>query len=179
MPISRTTKMPPAVHHVRLFRNGCNQALRIPRELELPSKEALLQRESSRLIIQPPARPPLLSLLRARRTMDQDWPDAAAPDCRLARSTNNRPQVQPGTNALSEAIRQPQGSIGRRIATDGEERGSRGPPHRRQRPIDRCPGPACGSRADYQQPARVSAHTETEGSGLVHVANAVIQRSSD
>ena len=38
--------------HVRLFRNGANQALRIPKEFELPGKDALIRREGNRLIIE-------------------------------------------------------------------------------------------------------------------------------
>lgn len=42
--------------HVRLFRNGRNQALRIPREFELPGDEAILRKEGGRLVIEPVAR---------------------------------------------------------------------------------------------------------------------------
>ncbi|MDB5437885.1 MAG: twitching motility protein PilT [Caulobacteraceae bacterium] len=44
---------------VRLFRNGRNQAVRIPREFELPGDEAIMHREGDRLIIErgPPAGP--------------------------------------------------------------------------------------------------------------------------
>jgi antitoxin VapB len=38
--------------HVRLFRNGANQAVRIPKEFELPGKEATMRREGNRLIIE-------------------------------------------------------------------------------------------------------------------------------
>jgi antitoxin VapB len=38
--------------HVRLFRNGANQAVRIPKEFELPGKEAIMRREGNRLIIE-------------------------------------------------------------------------------------------------------------------------------
>lgn len=38
--------------HVRLFRNGANQAVRIPREFELPGHEALIRREGNRLILE-------------------------------------------------------------------------------------------------------------------------------
>lgn len=41
------------VRHVRLFRNGANQAVRIPKEFELPGKEAVMHREGDRLIIEP------------------------------------------------------------------------------------------------------------------------------
>ena len=40
------------LRHVRLFRNGANQAIRIPKEFELPGKEATLRREGSRLILE-------------------------------------------------------------------------------------------------------------------------------
>ena len=39
--------------HVRLFSNGRNQALRIPRELELEGEEALIHKEGDRLIVEP------------------------------------------------------------------------------------------------------------------------------
>jgi antitoxin VapB len=42
-----------AVRHVRLFKNGTSQAVRIPREFELPGNEAVLSRdEHGRLIIE-------------------------------------------------------------------------------------------------------------------------------
>jgi len=37
---------------VRLFRNGANQAVRIPKELELPGSNALIHREGNRLILE-------------------------------------------------------------------------------------------------------------------------------
>jgi len=49
--------------HVRLFRNGRNQALRIPREFELEEDEAILCKEGDRLIIEPVRKGRLLSLL--------------------------------------------------------------------------------------------------------------------
>ena len=45
------------VRHVRLFKNGANQAVRIPKEFELPGKDALMRREGNRLIIEVPASP--------------------------------------------------------------------------------------------------------------------------
>lgn len=38
---------------VRLFRNGRNQAVRIPREFELPGEDALMRKEGDKLIIEP------------------------------------------------------------------------------------------------------------------------------
>lgn len=40
------------VRPVRLFRNGANQAVRIPKEFELPGVDALMRREGERLIIE-------------------------------------------------------------------------------------------------------------------------------
>ena len=52
------------VRQVRLFKNGRSQAVRIPREFELPGNEAILRREKSgRLILEPLPRPKLIDLL--------------------------------------------------------------------------------------------------------------------
>ena len=61
--------------HVRLFRNGRNQALRIPAEFELPGKEAIVRKEGDRLIVEPTMRPPLLGLLAAWGALDGEVPD--------------------------------------------------------------------------------------------------------
>lgn len=37
---------------VKLFRNGRNQAVRIPREFELPGEDAVMRQEDGRLIIE-------------------------------------------------------------------------------------------------------------------------------
>lgn len=37
---------------VKLFRNGANQAVRIPKEFELPGVDALIHREGNRLILE-------------------------------------------------------------------------------------------------------------------------------
>ena len=39
--------------HARLFRNGRNQAVRIPREFELAADEVVIYQEDHRLIIEP------------------------------------------------------------------------------------------------------------------------------
>jgi antitoxin VapB len=50
--------------HVRLFKNGRSQAVRIPREFELPGNEAILRREKSgRLILEPVKKVTLTELL--------------------------------------------------------------------------------------------------------------------
>jgi antitoxin VapB len=60
---------------VRLFRNGRNQALRIPRELELPGEEAILRREGDRLIVEPVVKRGLLALLATLEPIDESFAD--------------------------------------------------------------------------------------------------------
>ena len=60
--------------HVRLFRNGRNQALRIPRDLELPGRAATLRKEGSRLIVESVAGPSLLAVLAKLKPLDEDFP---------------------------------------------------------------------------------------------------------
>jgi len=59
--------------HVRLFKNGRNQAIRIPRDLELPGRAAILRKESRRLVVEPVARPSLLAVLATLKPLDEDF----------------------------------------------------------------------------------------------------------
>jgi antitoxin VapB len=61
--------------HVRLFKNGRNQALRIPREFELPGNEAVIYKEGDRLIVEPVKKLSLLEVLATLETIDEDFPD--------------------------------------------------------------------------------------------------------
>jgi antitoxin VapB len=61
--------------HVRLFRNGRNQALRIPRDLELEGDEAILRKEGDRLIIEPVRKGRLVALLNTLEPLDEPFPD--------------------------------------------------------------------------------------------------------
>jgi len=61
--------------HVRLFKNGRNQALRIPREFELPGDEAIIHKEGDRLIIEPTKKKSLLKLLQTWQPSDETLPD--------------------------------------------------------------------------------------------------------
>ncbi|MDD3517573.1 MAG: AbrB/MazE/SpoVT family DNA-binding domain-containing protein [Chromatiales bacterium] len=61
--------------HVRLFRNGRNQAVRIPRELELDADEANIYRDGDRLILEPVKRKGLLATLAALEPLDEDFGD--------------------------------------------------------------------------------------------------------
>ena len=60
--------------HVKLFKNGRNQAVRIPREFELPGEDAVMRKDGERLIIE--ASPPksLLSVLAMLEPLDEDFP---------------------------------------------------------------------------------------------------------
>jgi antitoxin VapB len=61
--------------HVRLFRNGRNQAVRIPREFEFEGDEAILRKEGDRLILEPIRTGKLLSVLRALGPITVPVPD--------------------------------------------------------------------------------------------------------
>jgi len=61
--------------HVRLFRNGRNQALRIPREFELEGEEALIHKEGDRLIVEPARKGRLLALLASLSPLTEPFPD--------------------------------------------------------------------------------------------------------
>lgn len=61
--------------HVRFFRNGRNQAVRIPREFELDAEEAIIRREDDRLVIEPIRKKGLLATLSSLSALDEDFPD--------------------------------------------------------------------------------------------------------
>jgi antitoxin VapB len=60
--------------HVKLFKNGRNQAVRIPREFELPGEDAVIHREGQRLIIEPAPPQSLLAVLASLPTLDEEFP---------------------------------------------------------------------------------------------------------
>jgi len=59
--------------HVSLFRNGRNQAIRIPREFELEGTEAVIHKEGDKLIIEPIKKKSLKSLLASLPMLDEDF----------------------------------------------------------------------------------------------------------
>lgn len=61
--------------HVKLFRNGRSQAVRIPREFELPGKDAIMRKEGERLIIEPTPKKSLLALLATMKPLDEEFPE--------------------------------------------------------------------------------------------------------
>ena len=65
--------------HVKLFKNGRNQAVRIPREFELPGEDAIMRKEGDRLIIEPASPKSLLGLLAALAPLDEEFPPIVDP----------------------------------------------------------------------------------------------------
>ena len=64
---------------VKLFRNGRNQAVRIPREFELPGEDAIIRKQGERLIIEPAVTKSLLALLATLAPLAEDFPPIADP----------------------------------------------------------------------------------------------------
>ncbi len=60
---------------VRLFKNGSNQALRIPKEFEFDCNEAVIQKDGDRLIIHPVRKGKLLTILSELKPLADDFPD--------------------------------------------------------------------------------------------------------
>lgn len=65
--------------HVRLFRNGRNQALRIPREFEFEENEAILRKEGEKLIIEPVKKNNLSELLASWEPLTIEFPEITDP----------------------------------------------------------------------------------------------------
>jgi antitoxin VapB len=61
---------------VKLFRNGRNQAVRIPREFELPGKDAVMRKEGQ-LAIEPAKPASLLALLATLAPLAEELPPIA------------------------------------------------------------------------------------------------------
>jgi antitoxin VapB len=59
--------------HVELFRNGRNQAVRIPVGFELPGDEAIMHRDGDRLVIEPVRKRGLAALLRTMKPLGVDF----------------------------------------------------------------------------------------------------------
>jgi antitoxin VapB len=60
--------------HVKLFKNGRNQAVRIPREFELPGEDAIMRKDGDRLIIEPAPPKSLLAVLALLAPLEEDFP---------------------------------------------------------------------------------------------------------
>ena len=72
--------MIPTERHVRLFRNGRNQALRIPRDFELEGNEAIIRKEGNKLIVEPVTkRNELRTLLSTWKPLAEEFPEISDP----------------------------------------------------------------------------------------------------
>ena len=63
------------IRHVRLFKNGRSQAVRIPRDFELQGNEVLMHREGHRLIIEPISSLSLTELFAQWQPINDKFPD--------------------------------------------------------------------------------------------------------
>lgn len=70
-----SSRVKSAERRVKLFRNGRNQAVRIPREFELPGEDAIMRREGPRLVIEPTAPKSLLALLATLQPLEEEFPN--------------------------------------------------------------------------------------------------------
>jgi antitoxin VapB len=61
--------------YVKLFRNGRNQAVRIPREFELPGEDAIIRKKGEKLIIEPERKKTLREVLATLQPLDEDFPE--------------------------------------------------------------------------------------------------------
>lgn len=67
-------KQPAPERVVRVFRNGRNQAVRIPREFEFSADEAIMRKEGKRLIIEPAPPKSLRSVLAMLKPLRENFP---------------------------------------------------------------------------------------------------------
>ena len=69
-----------AERHVKFFRNGRNQAVRIPREFELPGDGGIMRKEGDRLVIEPEEkRLSLAEILDSLQPLDEERPEIDDP----------------------------------------------------------------------------------------------------
>ena len=73
MPQDPASALPPGVRYVRLFRNGRNQALRIPREFEFDGDEAVVRREGDSLLVTPVRPRSLLAALAKLERLEESF----------------------------------------------------------------------------------------------------------
>ena len=65
----------PETRQIRLFRNGRNQAIRIPVAFELPGETVLMHREGNRLVIEPVRERSVRALLASWEPIEGDFPN--------------------------------------------------------------------------------------------------------
>ncbi len=95
------------------FRNGRNQAVRIPRKFELPGDEVMIRKDGSRQIIAPVQKGSLFELPVTLRPLTEEF--SLAPTRR--KSDGSRLD----SNIVSDPIRNPTGQLMQHIRDVGEE----------------------------------------------------------
>lgn len=70
-----SSEAPVTERHASLFRNGRNQAVRIPREFEMQGTEVLMRKDGDSLILTPIRKNGLLDLLASWAPLDEGLPD--------------------------------------------------------------------------------------------------------
>lgn len=66
----------PPARYASLFRNGRNQAVRIPKEFEMNGDRVRISRDGARLILEPVVSPPrLMAVLAELGPIDEEFPD--------------------------------------------------------------------------------------------------------
>lgn len=65
--------------HASLFRNGRNQAVRIPREFEMEGAEVLMRKEGDSLILTPIRKNRLMDLLGSWEPLEEALPELEDP----------------------------------------------------------------------------------------------------
>lgn len=64
-----------AERYVKVFRNGRNRAVRIPREFEFAGEDAIMRKVGKKLIIEPAPRKSLLQVLKTLKPLEEDFPE--------------------------------------------------------------------------------------------------------
>lgn len=59
---------------IKVFTNGRNRAVRIPREFEFPGDEAIMRKEGDLLIIEPAPPKSLLGVLATLKPLEEEFP---------------------------------------------------------------------------------------------------------
>ena len=72
---ARPSKTPVTARRAALFRNGSNQAVRIPRELEMEGSEVLIRKEGDTLILTPIRKHRLRDLLASWAPLEDALPE--------------------------------------------------------------------------------------------------------
>jgi antitoxin VapB len=75
MPLSSIPQ--PDIRRARIFRNGRNQAVRIPKEFEFASREVFIRQDGDQLVLEPINHSTgLLATLQSLRSLSETLPDS-------------------------------------------------------------------------------------------------------